>query len=92
MQVCNPQEIHQAHSQYPPHSRVSLEKPLSLTRDYARLCVLNNETPQNSNTNYDTGDHYCTTSVLLPTEDEKKSSLDHFPCIYPIRGRIEIHR
>ena len=30
MQVYNPQEIHQAHSQYPPNSRVSLEKPLSL--------------------------------------------------------------
>ena len=26
MQVYNPQEIRQAHSQYPPHSRVSLEK------------------------------------------------------------------
>ena len=31
MQVCNPQEIRQAHSQYPRNSRVSLEKPLSLT-------------------------------------------------------------
>ena len=31
MQVCNPQEIRQAHSQFPPNSRVSLEKPLSLT-------------------------------------------------------------
>ena len=31
MQVCNPQEIRQAHSQYPPHSRVSLEKTPSLT-------------------------------------------------------------
>ena len=30
MQVCNHQEIRQAHSQYPPHSRVSLEKPPSL--------------------------------------------------------------
>jgi hypothetical protein len=31
MQVYNPQEIRQAHSQYPPHSRVSLEKTPSLT-------------------------------------------------------------
>jgi hypothetical protein len=28
MQVCNPLEICQAHSQYPPHSTVPLEKPL----------------------------------------------------------------
>ena len=28
MQVCNPPEIYQAHSQYPPHSTVPLEKPL----------------------------------------------------------------
>ena len=26
MLACNPPEIRQAHSQYPPHSRVSLEK------------------------------------------------------------------
>ena len=39
MQVCNPQEIRQAHSQYPPNSRVSLEKPLSL-RDYAQGCYM----------------------------------------------------
>ena len=32
MQVCNPQEICQAHSQFPPHSRVSLEKTSSLKR------------------------------------------------------------
>ena len=31
MQVCSPQDIRQAHSQNPPNSRVSLEKPLSLT-------------------------------------------------------------
>ena len=31
MQVCNPQEIRQAHSQYPRHSRVSLDKIPSLT-------------------------------------------------------------
>ena len=31
MQVCKPQEIRQAHSQFPPHSRVSLEKTSSLT-------------------------------------------------------------
>ena len=31
MQVCSPQGIRQAHSQNPPYSRVSLEKPLSLT-------------------------------------------------------------
>ena len=31
MQVCNPQEIRQAHSQNPQNSRESLEKPLSLT-------------------------------------------------------------
>ena len=31
MQVCSPQDICQAHSQNPPNSRVSLEKPLSLT-------------------------------------------------------------
>ena len=36
MQVCNPQEIRQAHSQYPPHSRVSLEKPL-FQHDCARI-------------------------------------------------------
>ena len=31
MQVCYPQEIRQAHSKYPPHSRVSLDKtPLLL--------------------------------------------------------------
>ena len=40
--------------------------------------IVNNETPQNSNTNYDTGDHYCTTSVLLPTEDEKKKFTGSF--------------
>merc|ERR1712051_734239 len=28
MQVCSPQDIRQAHSQNPPNSRVSLEKPL----------------------------------------------------------------
>ena len=31
MQVCNPQENRQAHSQYPLHSRVSLEKTPNLT-------------------------------------------------------------
>ena len=31
MQVCNPQEIRQAHNQYPPDSQVSLEKTPSLT-------------------------------------------------------------
>ena len=31
MQVCNPPEIFQAHSQHPPHSTVPFEKTLSLT-------------------------------------------------------------
>ena len=35
MQVCNPTEICQAHSQYPLHSKVPLEKPL-IQRDYTR--------------------------------------------------------
>ena len=43
MQVCNPQEICQAHSQYPPHSTVPLEKPLAclaLISLTALLCSL----------------------------------------------------
>jgi hypothetical protein len=48
MQVCNPQDIRQAHSQYPPNSKVSLEKNSSLTYGLAlvvgfifSLCLLN---------------------------------------------------
>ena len=34
MQVCNPQEIHQAHSQYPTHSRVSLAPSFTWLRTH----------------------------------------------------------
>ena len=40
MQVCNPREIRQAHSQYPPLSRVSLRDPLFNVFVHAKTKVL----------------------------------------------------
>ena len=47
MQVCSPQDIRQAHSQNPPNSRVSMEKPLSLT--WLRTILRQLLTPLNYN-------------------------------------------
>ena len=40
MQVCNPQEIRQTHSQYPPHSTVSIDKTLITHEAYLRKYVI----------------------------------------------------
>ena len=56
MQVCNPREIRQAHSQYPPLSRVSLRDPLFNMFVHAKTKVLSSCNFMNFSSRFH---HFC---------------------------------